>query len=95
MSVEVRRAGDRLTVAGCMTLETAATLFADGLAVLSEELPFDLAAVTEVDSSGLAVLFGWMRAARTQGKGLRIANMPQNLASLAEVYGVSELLPQS
>ena len=95
MSVEIRCVGNRLAVAGCMTLETAAKLFAEGLAALPEEPLFDLATVTEVDSSGLAVLFGWMREARSQGKGLRIANMPANLASLAEVYGVTELLPLS
>jgi len=49
--------------------------------------------VKEVDSSGLTVVFGWVRAAKTQGKTARISNPPQNLLSLAELYGVTELLP--
>ena len=58
------------------------------------KLAFDLAAVTDMDSSCLAVIFGWMRAARDAGKVVRLLNPPRNLLSLAEVYGVSDLLPR-
>jgi phospholipid transport system transporter-binding protein len=89
-------ADGRLAVSGDMTLETARALLAEGLAALAQgEVTFDLATVDEIDSSGLAVLFGWLRAASAQGKSLRIANPPRNLLSLAEVYGVGELLPLS
>ena len=53
-----------------------------------------LLAVTEMDSSCLAVIFGWVRAARKAGKTVQLLNPPRNLLSLAEVYGVSDLLPQ-
>ena len=46
-----------------------------------------------MDSSGLAVIFGCQRAADAQGKKVRIAHPPANLVSLAELYGVSALLP--
>lgn len=96
MSGLTRAADGRLTVSGDMTLETASVLLAEGAAALAQgEAIFDLAAVAEIDSSGLAVLFGWLRAARAQGNTLRIANPPSNLLSLAEVYGVGELLPLS
>lgn len=96
MSTGIQRAGDCLAVSGGMTLQTAAALLAQGEAALAgEELPFDLSSVEDVDSSGLAVLFGWQRAAQAQGKTLRIANPPANLISLAEVYGVADLLPLS
>jgi phospholipid transport system transporter-binding protein len=96
MSADIQRAGDRLAVSGKMTLETAPALFAHGAEALAGEVTlFDLAAVEEVDSSGLAVLFGWQRAAQAKGVALRIANPPESLISLAEVYGVSDLLPLS
>jgi phospholipid transport system transporter-binding protein len=47
-----------------------------------------------MDSSCLAVVFGWMRAATAAGKSLRLLNPPQNLLNLAAVYGVADLLPQ-
>lgn len=94
MNGRVERAGDRLVVSGSMTLSTAPTLLSDGLSGFSGGEPvFDLAGVGEMDSSGLAVLFGWQRAARSQGKTLKILNPPSNLISLAEVYGVAGLLP--
>jgi len=98
MTVTVEARDGCLCVSGDMTLETATALFARGLEISkSQSQPpvFDLAAVDEVDSSGLAVLFGWMRAAEAQGKILRIENPPANLVSLAQVYDVSDLLPLS
>jgi phospholipid transport system transporter-binding protein len=94
MTASVQRAGERLAVVGSMTIETAGSLLQAGVqAMQGADAEFDLAAVTEVDSAGLAVLFGWQRLAQTQGKSLRITNLPRNLTSLAEVYGVSDLLP--
>jgi phospholipid transport system transporter-binding protein len=96
MTASIQRTGDHLAVSGDMTLETASSLLASGVSALSgSDAVFDLAAVTNVDSSGLAVLFGWQRVAQTQGKTLRIENPPHNLISLAEVYGVTEILPIS
>lgn len=83
-------------VVGRMTMDNAAALLAQGVAALGEgRTTFDLAAVTDVDSSGLAVLFGWQRAAIARGKTIAFVNSPQNLRSLADVYGVSSLLPLS
>jgi len=90
----IRAAGNRVEVSGAMTLPGAAALLAEGSAALADaETLFDLAAVTDVDSSSIAVIFGWLRAARAQGKAVRIAHPPQELLSLADVYGVTELLP--
>ncbi|MDK9714248.1 MAG: STAS domain-containing protein [Sulfuritalea sp.] len=91
----IRIAGDRVEVSGPMTMSGAAALLAEGeAAIASNAAAFDLAAVTEMDSSCLAVVFGWMRAAKAGGKTLRLLNPPQNLLSLAAVYGVADLLPQ-
>lgn len=96
MTAETQRTEGRFAVTGSMTLETASGLLASGVSAFSSGDPvFDLSAVGDVDSSGLAVLFGWQRAAQAQGKSLRIASPPRNLISLAEVYGVAELLPLS
>jgi len=86
--------GDRIEVSGSMTLPDAAGLLAEGTAILAKaDAVFDLGGVTDVDSSGLAVIFGWQREAKRLAKNIRIANPPHNLRSLADVYGVSELLP--
>lgn len=90
----IRDLGDRIEVTGNMTLPAARTLLQEGSSHITRaDAVFDLAGVEDVDSSGLAVVFGWQRAAKGLGRNVRIVNPPANLRSLAEVYGVSELLP--
>jgi phospholipid transport system transporter-binding protein len=90
----IRDAGDRLEISGAMTLTSASTLLMRGSAALkATKTCFDLKAVEAVDSSALAVIFGWQREAQKKGTTLTIAHPPQDLLSLAELYGVSELLP--
>ncbi|MDD5174899.1 MAG: STAS domain-containing protein [Sterolibacterium sp.] len=90
----IRAAGNLVEVSGAMTLPGASELLAQGSAALeTPETLFDLAAVTDVDSSSIAVIFGWVREARRQGKTVRIAHPPHELLTLADVYGVTELLP--
>ena len=90
----IKQAGNLAEVDGAMTLPGATALLAEGVTLISRTTKiFDLAAVAEVDSSALAVLFGWMREAQRLGKSIQVSNPPQDLLSLAEVYGVSELLP--
>jgi phospholipid transport system transporter-binding protein len=51
------------------------------------------AALQGFDSSALAVLLALRRGALRRGLGWRVEGMPQKLRTLAEVYGVAELLP--
>ena len=90
----IKEAGNRAEIDGAMTLPGATAMLAQGIALISRSTDtFDLAAVAEVDSSALAVLFGWVREAKRQGKSIKVTNPTKDLLSLAEVYGVSDLLP--
>lgn len=59
---------------------------------LPDRLTIDFTAITEVDSSAVALLLEWRREAARRGKALQFANLPANLLSLADLYGVTELL---
>jgi phospholipid transport system transporter-binding protein len=59
---------------------------------LPDRLTIDFTAVTEVDSSAVALLLEWRREAARLGKGLSFANLPANLVALAELYGVIGLI---
>ena len=59
---------------------------------LPERLTIDFSAVTEVDSSAVALLLEWRRRAAAHGKALVFANLPENLMALAGLYGVAELI---
>ncbi len=52
----------------------------------------DCAQLVQFDSSALAVLLAWRRAARARDASLGIINLPAELMSLAQAYGVDALL---
>lgn len=84
---------DRCTVSGPVTLETVLALREAGLQQLTlQQMTVDLSGVTEVDSSALSLLFEWHRTAQAEGRRIRYSNLPDNLSSLAALYGVSELI---
>jgi phospholipid transport system transporter-binding protein len=53
----------------------------------------DASALTDFDSSVLALLLGVRRAVVSRGGVLEVTGMPSRLRGLATLYGVSELLP--
>lgn len=57
------------------------------------DIVFDLASVPEADSSALAVMLGLVRSASPLGASVKFSNVPAGVRSLAELYGVAELLP--
>ena len=59
---------------------------------LPDCLAIDLAHVTDIDSSAVALLLHWRREAARLGKALRYVHLPKNLASLATLYGVDEMI---
>lgn len=87
----------RIDIEGALTLDGATAVLTSGCSALAQlpagDAVFDLAKVGEVDSSGLAVLFAWLRAANAGGRKLSFAGAPEQLLSLAAVYGVGDLLP--
>ncbi|MFP3569236.1 lipid asymmetry maintenance protein MlaB [Paraburkholderia sp. SIMBA_030] len=52
----------------------------------------DCASLAQFDSSALAVLLAWQRAAQARGAAFEIVDLPAGLASLAQAYGVDTLL---
>ncbi|MBV8666049.1 MAG: STAS domain-containing protein [Burkholderiaceae bacterium] len=76
-----------------LTVENAESLLAQGLQAIAQgQNEIDLAQLTKVDSAGVATLLAWRRAAQAGKKPLQFVNLPANLRSLAELYGVAELL---
>ena len=92
----IRREGDRMVVSGALTLASVATVLREGSVAIGEGVrTVDLAEVSELDSSALALLLAWLREAKRQDRGLEFANLPQGLTTIARLYGVAELLPAS
>ena len=91
----IRREGEWMVVQGSLTMDTVPALFETGLQHLaSEDFQLDLSQVDSVDSAAVSMLLGWSRAARNTRHVLRVKGLPQDLLSLANLYGVAEMLPQ-
>ena len=59
---------------------------------LPDRLTIDFSGVTNVDSSAVALLLEWRRRALAHDKQLSFVNLPANLVSLAELYGVVDII---
>lgn len=55
-------------------------------------LEIDLSGVPEGDSAGLALLIEWVRLARKQKQALQFKNIPKQIAALASISQVEDLL---
>ena len=79
-----------------MSLANAVSLAGLGIEAIERgDASFDLSAVRTCDSSALVVLLAWQRAALAAGKSIEVIGVPDDMLSLAKVYGVSNILPIS
>jgi phospholipid transport system transporter-binding protein len=74
------------SVVNALVSSLTTQLAKDGEAVL------DASALTQFDSSALAVILACRRAVLAKGAQLRITGLPERAQTLAKVYGLSELL---
>ncbi len=75
-----------------LTQENALAVEADGLRDLAQLETVDCAALSDFDSSALAVLIAWQKKLRQSHLKLTLVSPPPKLCVLAQVYGVAELL---
>ena len=76
-----------------LTFQTAPAALEHGLrAIAAGETVFDLGGVKSADSSGVALMLAWERKAKAAGQHLIFANVPDDLNTLASLYGVDTLL---
>ncbi len=86
--------GGRMQVTSHLTIETVTSLFKNGLQTSGETpLVVDLAQVETVDSAAVSLLLAWLREAQRSSVQLCFAHVPENLLSLARLYGVVDMLP--
>ena len=81
----------RCKVSGPLTIQNAAGVLEEGKQLFAADgVAVDLGGVTEVDSAAVSLLLEWRRAAEQRNQ---LLNLPDNLKSLAELYGVTEFIP--
>ena len=89
----ITRVGDRLLVDGPVTIGTVTALLAQSRALLEPGVAvLDFKGVTEVDSAAVALALECVREARRRQLALSLANLPEAMQHLAQLYAVSDLL---
>jgi phospholipid transport system transporter-binding protein len=89
----VLREGGELGVEGSITIDNVVALVGQGIALFERDsMVIDLAHVAEVDSSAISMLLEWQREGGRRNCPVRFANIPLNLRSLVQLYGLSELM---
>jgi len=92
----IESTGDRFVVRGAMTTANAVALLEEGRQrFVDDEVRVDLSQVPEIDSAGLSLLLRWASMAAAAGRKLYFLNLDQRLESLAQLYGVGELITRS
>lgn len=83
-----------------MLFETESIRFTNCLEVLKAgkeairggDCLMDLQNVKSTDSSAVAVVLEWIRAAQAENKALRVLNEPRSFVKLKKLYGVADLI---
>jgi len=90
----ISRDGNRFQVSGPLTMDVVTALFNSGLPPDGKSaLVVDLGKVEAVDSASVSLLLSWLRRAQRDQVSLCFSNVPDNLMSLARMYGVAEFIP--
>jgi len=85
--------GDRCMLQGPVNIGNVVTVLEEARQLLTApHVTIDLAGLTEVDSTTVSLLLEWRRAAQRENRKISYTNLPDNLKSLATLYGVTELL---
>jgi len=82
-------------IAGELTLDTVSAVYRQAAQASGRDryiTDLDLAAVSRVDSSGLALLLEWQSVAHRAGRIMRIRNAPPDLLSLTRLCEASDLM---
>jgi len=86
--------GNGCRIGGAVTVDSVGGLLRELQPQLAKGVDtLDFSGVETADSAALALIFSAMRQARQAGRSLACTGLPASFTTLAELYGVSELLP--
>ena len=86
--------GNGCRIGGAVTVDSVGGLLRELQPQLAKGVDtLDFSGVETADSAALALIFSAMRQARQAGRSLACTGLPASFTTLAELYGVAELLP--
>jgi phospholipid transport system transporter-binding protein len=90
---QITQIDNRWNVSGEVVIATVSNLLtASKSLALGTETTIDFAQVTDIDTSTISLILEWKRRAMREKQTIKLANLPANLKSLTQLYGVAELI---
>jgi len=90
----IRKQGERYLIEGPVTLAGVSALLAEGVRSFEgNPVLVDLSGVTEADSSAISLMLEWTRSMHGSNRQIFFANLGESLVSIANLYGVTDLIP--
>ena len=90
---EIVQNGSRWEVSGDVEIDNAnALLLASNALTIADDATVDFSKVAEIDTAAISLILEWKRRAISEKKQLNYVNLPTNLASLTQLYGVADLI---
>lgn len=86
-----------IEVKGTIHFDNVVPLLKQGIAFINtlENIKVDLKNLLQCDSSGLALLVAWVRAAQEQHRSIVFIHVPNFMQDIVRVYGLDGILPVS
>lgn len=83
----------RWSLSGDVVVDTVQPLLTASKALpITADTMIDFAKVNNIDTSAISLILEWKRRAQLENKALTFVNLPANLISLTQLYGVAELI---
>jgi len=82
----------KLTADSITNLNAAVLREQGAAAIRSGDARIDFSAVRRCDTAAVACVLAWLRDARAAGRPLELVCLPDDLVSLAKLYGVDQLI---
>jgi phospholipid transport system transporter-binding protein len=84
---------NRWNISGDVVIGTVPAILASSKSLpIAVDTMVDFAKVNNIDTSAISLILEWKRRAQQEKQALKFVNLPANLISLTQLYGVAELI---
>jgi phospholipid transport system transporter-binding protein len=90
---QISQSGSCWEISGDVVIDNVhALLIASKVLAIADDAVVDFTKVEEIDTATISLILEWQRRALFENKQLKFVNLPANLTSLTQLYGVAELI---
>ena len=90
---QIVQKADQWLLSGDVVILTASAILKSSQALsLANHTTIDFAHVADIDTTAISLILEWKRRAAKEMQTIACVNLPVNLASLLDLYGVADLI---